>query len=68
MQAFLFLIVLCLAVALGVIAVVAIGMRGLYSEHNPKLANHLARVAKALNGDARPPAVIEQLATGGFKR
>ena len=47
MQFFLLLMVLCLAVALGVIAVVAVGMRGMYYERNPHLAKALTEAAKA---------------------
>ncbi len=68
MQFFLLLMVLCLAVALGVIAVVAVGMRGMYYERNPHLAKALTEAAKAFNGDARPPAVIQQIVAGLDRR
>lgn len=62
MQFFVLFLVLCLAVAVGVIAVVAVGMRGMYYERNPHLAKVLAEAAQAFNGDARPPAVVQQVA------
>lgn len=68
MQFFLLLMVLCLAVALGVIAVVAVGMRGMYYERNPHLARVLSEAARAFNGDARPPAMIQQIAASLDRR
>ncbi|MGV8908931.1 MAG: hypothetical protein ACOH1Y_08095 [Propionicimonas sp.] len=43
------------AVALCVIAIVAVGMRGSLSETAPEFANVMANTARHLNGDADPP-------------
>ena len=43
------------AVALCVIAIVAVGMRGSLSEKAPEFANVMANTARHLNGDAEPP-------------
>ena len=43
------------AVALCVIAIVAVGMRGSLSEKAPEFANAMATTARHLNGDAEPP-------------
>lgn len=43
------------AIALCVIAVVAVGMRGSLSDKAPEVANVLASTARHLNGDADPP-------------
>lgn len=46
-----FIMVLAVAVA----GVVAVGMRGKFSEADPRLRNGLAEVARHLNGDAEAP-------------
>ncbi len=43
------------AIALCVIAIVAVGMRGSLSEKAPDFANIMANTARHLNGDAEPP-------------
>ena len=43
------------AVALCVIAIVAVGMRGSLSDNAPEFANVMANTARHLNGDAEPP-------------
>ncbi|MGC3993722.1 MAG: hypothetical protein QM779_06405 [Propionicimonas sp.] len=43
------------AIALCIIAVVAVGMRGSLAERAPEVANVLANTARHLNGDADPP-------------
>ena len=43
------------AVALCVIAIVAVGMRGSLSEKAPEFASVMANTARHLNGDAEPP-------------
>jgi hypothetical protein len=43
------------AIALCIIAVVAVGMRGSLSDRAPEVANVLANTARHLNGDADPP-------------
>ncbi|MCA0296698.1 MAG: hypothetical protein LCH96_15570 [Actinobacteria bacterium] len=43
------------AIALCVIAVVAVGMRGSLADKAPEVANVLANTARHLNGDAEPP-------------
>ena len=43
------------AVALCVIAIVAVGMKGSLSDKAPELANLMANTARHLNGDAEPP-------------
>lgn len=43
------------AIALCVIAIVAVGMRGSLSDRAPEVANVLSTTAKHLNGDAEPP-------------
>ena len=42
-------------IALAVGAVVAVGMRGKWREHNPVVADRLGAVGKHLNGDAAAP-------------
>ncbi len=44
-----------IAIALCIIAVVAVGMRGSLSDRAPEVANVLANTARHLNGDADPP-------------
>ena len=43
------------AIALCVIAIVAVGMKGSLSEKAPEFANVMATTARHLNGDANPP-------------
>ena len=43
------------AIALCVIAIVAVGMRGSLSDKAPDFANMMANTARHLNGDAEPP-------------
>ena len=49
------------AIALCIIAVVAVGMRGSLSDRAPDVANVLANTARHLNGDAEPPQVLVDL-------
>lgn len=44
-----------LGIALSVIAVVAVGMKGNLADKAPDLANVMATTARHLNGDAEPP-------------
>jgi len=44
-----------LAVAAGVVGMVAIGMQGRGEDRAPKLASTMARAARHLNGDGKPP-------------
>lgn len=44
-----------LGIALSVIAVVAVGMKGNLADRAPDLANVMATTARHLNGDAEPP-------------
>ncbi|CAL8972333.1 MAG: hypothetical protein LCH87_09625 [Actinobacteria bacterium] len=46
------------AIALCVIAVVAVGMRGSLADRAPDVANVLANTARHLNGDAEPPQAL----------
>ena len=43
------------AIALCVIAIVAVGMKGSLSDKAPELATMMANTARHLNGDAEPP-------------
>lgn len=52
---------LILLVALGVAAVVAIGMEGMFRERMPKVANGMAVAARHMNGDAEPPQALVDL-------
>ncbi|MFT8396060.1 hypothetical protein [Propionibacterium sp.] len=54
MTVFIVVLIVCLVLAVGVGAVVGIGMAGYYRGRNPKLANRLNRVGRRLNGE--PPA------------
>ncbi len=44
-----------LAIALGIIAVVAIGMQGTSGQRAPKMRSAMANTARHLNGEAPPP-------------
>ena len=44
-----------LAIALGIIAVVAIGMQGTSGQRAPKMRSAMANTARPLNGEAPPP-------------
>lgn len=52
---------LIVLVALGVCAVVAMGMQGAGRDRAPELANVLAKTARHLNGDADPPQALLHL-------
>lgn len=58
---------LIVLVALGVCAVVAMGMQGAGRERAPELANVLARTARHLNGDADPPQALLRLIDPSIK-
>ena len=49
------LMLVILAIALSVIAVVAVGMKGNLADRAPEFANVMANTARHLNGDAEPP-------------
>ena len=49
------LMLVILGIALSVIAVVAVGMKGNLADRAPELANMMANTARHLNGDAEPP-------------
>lgn len=49
------LMLVILAIALSVIAIVAVGMKGNLADRAPELANVMANTARHLNGDAEPP-------------
>ncbi|NMD46700.1 MAG: hypothetical protein GYA85_08050 [Propionibacterium sp.] len=51
----LLVMVVILAVAIGIVAIVAMGMQGAGRERVPELANVMAETARHLNGDAEPP-------------
>ncbi|MFT4217744.1 MAG: hypothetical protein QM619_11260 [Micropruina sp.] len=51
----LLVMVVILAVAIGIVAVVAMGIQGAGRERAPELANVMAETARHLNGDAEPP-------------
>ena len=53
------LFILVLAVGIG--AVVLIGIEGRWRERAPKLAHKLARAAQHLNGDGKPPRRLIRL-------
>ncbi len=61
MYVFLIAMIVCLALSLGVAAVVAIGMKGHLREKNPEVARVLAKTAQHLNGDAKNPPSLERL-------
>lgn len=44
-----------LAIALGIIAIVAIGMQGTSGQRAPKVRSVMANTARHLNGEAPPP-------------
>ena len=50
-----------LALAAGVVGLVAIGMQGRGGDRAPKLAHTMARAARHLNGDGRPPERLIKL-------
>jgi hypothetical protein len=51
----LLVMVVILAVAIGIVAIVAMGMQGAGKQRVPELANVMAETARHLNGDAEPP-------------
>lgn len=51
----LLVMVVILAVAIGIVAIVAMGMQGAGRTKVPELANVMAETARHLNGDAEPP-------------
>lgn len=51
----LLVMVVILAIAIGIVAIVAMGMQGAWREKAPELANVMAETARHLNGDADPP-------------
>jgi len=51
----LLVMVVILAVAIGIVAIVAMGMQGAGRQRVPELANVMAETARHLNGDAEPP-------------
>ncbi|MBP8918421.1 MAG: hypothetical protein R2719_12965 [Micropruina sp.] len=51
----LLVMVVILALAIGIVAIVAMGMQGAGRERVPELANVMAETARHLNGDADPP-------------
>lgn len=48
-------------VALIVIAVVAVGMKGAMADKAPELADIMANTARHMNGEAEPPKVLVEL-------
>ncbi len=62
MSSFIITMIVILLVAVGIFAMVAVGMQGHYRDRNPGLAKGLARAARHLNGDAPPPEMLEKLA------
>ena len=60
--------VIILGLAAGVVAVVAIGLQGRGHDRAPKLASTMARAARHLNGDAKPPERFMKLIEHGISR
>lgn len=54
-------LIITLAVAVGVLAVVAVGMGGRYTEKNEKFTSFAEVATKHLNGDAEPPRKFVEL-------
>ncbi len=50
-----FLMLVILGIALCVIAIVAVGMKGNLADRAPEFATVMATTARHLNGDAEPP-------------
>ena len=57
-----FTMLVILVVAVGVIAVVVMGIEGTGSEQHPELADMFAKTAQHLSGEAEPPAGLKNLA------
>ena len=53
--------IVIMAIAAGTVGVVLVGMQGRGKRRAPKLARTMARAAKHLNGDAKPPARFVRL-------
>jgi UPF0716 family protein affecting phage T7 exclusion len=53
--------IVILVVATCIVGLVLLGMEGRGKQRAPKLADHMARAAQHLNGDAEPPARLIKL-------
>ena len=56
--------VVIIAAALGVAAMVVLGIEGRFSDRAPEVSGRLARAAQHLNGDAKPPQALRRLLRG----
>lgn len=61
MPAVIFTMLIVLGVAAGIIAVVVMGMEGTGRARHPEIADAMARTARHLNGEGRPPRGLTQL-------
>lgn len=62
MAAVIITMALIMVLAVAVAGVVAVGMRGKFSEADPRLRSGLAEVARHLNGDAEAPRALSGVA------
>ncbi len=61
MPAVIFTMLIVLGVAAGIIAVVVMGIEGTGRSRHPEIADAMARTARHLNGEGRPPKGLTQL-------
>lgn len=68
MPSIVFSMIIIVGLGLASLAVVAVGMRGKFSEKVPTVADRLAVVGHHLNGEAQPPASFVTLYEQGTER
>jgi hypothetical protein len=59
--------IVILAVAAGIVGLVALGMQGRGRDRAPELANKMARAAEHLNGDGEPPEKFQRFIESGLQ-
>ncbi len=57
-----------LVIALGIVALVLVGIEGRGKRHAPKLAQRVRRAAQHLNGDGQPPARFVKMIESALTR
>lgn len=61
MTAIVIAMLLVLALAVGTVGLVIVGMQGRFKARAPKIADRMARAARHLNGDGTPPRRLTRL-------
>ncbi len=61
MTAIVIAMIIILAISVGTVGVVIVGMQGRGKRHAPKIADTMAKAAQHLNGDGKPPRQLTRL-------